>query len=56
MLADMSQWEEFNKIYVTYFQPERLPARSAMGTNGLARGAMLELECAAYSPRRSAPN
>ena len=52
MLADMSHWEEFNKIYVTYFKPERLPARSAIGANGLARGAMLELECAAYSPRR----
>jgi 2-iminobutanoate/2-iminopropanoate deaminase len=52
MLADMSHWEEFNKIYVTYFKPERLPARSAIGANGLARGAMLELECTAYSPRR----
>jgi reactive intermediate/imine deaminase len=52
MLADMSHWEEFNKIYVTYFKPERLPARSAIGASGLARGAMLELECTAYSPRR----
>jgi 2-iminobutanoate/2-iminopropanoate deaminase len=52
MLADMSRWEEFNKLYVTYFKPERLPARSAIGANGLARGAMLELECIAYSPRR----
>jgi 2-iminobutanoate/2-iminopropanoate deaminase len=52
MLADMSHWQEFNKIYVTYFKPERLPARSAIGANGLARGAMLELECVAYSPRR----
>jgi 2-iminobutanoate/2-iminopropanoate deaminase len=52
MLADMSHWEEFNRIYVTYFKSERLPARSAIGANGLARGAMLELECAAYSPRR----
>ncbi len=52
MLADMSHWEEFNQLYVTYFKPERLPARSAIGANGLARGAMLELECTAYSPRR----
>ena len=51
MLADMSRWEEFNRIYVTYFKPERLPARSAIGANGLALGAMLELECSAYSPR-----
>ena len=47
MLADMSRWEDFNKIYVTYFKPERLPARSALGANGLARGAQLELECLA---------
>jgi len=47
MLADMSRWEEFNKIYVTYFKPERLPARSAIGANGLARGAQIELECLA---------
>ena len=47
MLADMSRWEDFNKIYVTYFKPERLPARSAIGANGLARGAQIELECLA---------
>jgi 2-iminobutanoate/2-iminopropanoate deaminase len=49
MLADMSHWEDFNKIYVGYFKPERLPARSAFGTNGLARGAQLELECMAHA-------
>ena len=48
MLADMSRWDDFNKIYVTYFDPERLPARSAFGTNGLALGAEVELECWAY--------
>ena len=47
MLADMSRWEDFNKIYITYFKPERLPARSAIGANGLARGAQIELECLA---------
>jgi 2-iminobutanoate/2-iminopropanoate deaminase len=35
---------------VTYFKPERLPARSAIGANGLAHGAMVELECIAYAP------
>jgi 2-iminobutanoate/2-iminopropanoate deaminase len=48
MLADMSRWADFNKIYVTYFNPDRLPARSAFGTNGLALGAEVELECLAY--------
>ena len=45
MLTDMSQWGEFNKIYVTYFKPDRLPARSAFGAAALARGAHVELEC-----------
>ncbi|MBL9096318.1 MAG: RidA family protein, partial [Alphaproteobacteria bacterium] len=25
MLADMSKWADFNKVYVTYFKPDRLP-------------------------------
>jgi 2-iminobutanoate/2-iminopropanoate deaminase len=52
MLADMSKWGDFNKIYVTYFDPDRLPARSAFGTNGLALGAEVELECVAYADRQ----
>jgi len=48
MLTDMSRWSDFNKIYVTYFEPDRLPARSAFGVNGLALGAQVELECCAY--------
>ena len=43
MLADMNEWGEMNKVYVTYF-PTHLPARSAMGVNGLARGARVEIE------------
>ena len=49
MLADMSKWGAFNKVYVTYFKPEHLPARSALGANGLALGAQLELECWAFA-------
>ena len=49
MLADMSQWPAFNKVYTTYFDAGRLPARSAFGCNGLALGAQLELECMAYA-------
>jgi enamine deaminase RidA (YjgF/YER057c/UK114 family) len=41
----------FNKIYVTYFKPDRLPARSALGANGLALGAQVELECWAFAPK-----
>lgn len=47
MMADMKQWGDFNKIYVGYFKPDRLPARSAFGANGLALGALLEVECMA---------
>jgi len=54
MLADMSKWAEFNKVYVGYFDPDRLPARSAFGANGLALGALVELECCAYISNRPA--
>ena len=52
MLADMSQWAEFNKIYVGYFKPNRLPSRSAFGANGLALGAALEVECWARAGKK----
>ena len=51
MLADMSQWQDFNKVYVTWFDPDRLPARSAFGASGLALGAQVELECMAHVTR-----
>ena len=46
MLADMGEWSEMNKVYVTYFD-KHLPARSALGANGLALGARVEIECVA---------
>ncbi len=52
MIADMSKWGDFNKIYLTYFNPDRLPARSAFGSNGLALGAQIEVECMAYAGAR----
>ncbi len=51
MLADMAKWADFNTVYVTYFDPDRLPARSAFGANGLALGAEVELECWAHMPK-----
>jgi len=54
MLADMSEWAEFNKIYVSCFAPDRLPARSAFGANGLALGAKVEVECMARFPEGTA--
>jgi reactive intermediate/imine deaminase len=48
MLADMSKWSDFNKVYVGYFKPDRMPARSAFGAAALALGAQVEVECMAY--------
>lgn len=45
MLADVKEWGEMNEVYRTYFKKERLPARSALGANGLALGARVEIEC-----------
>ncbi|MGI8732566.1 MAG: RidA family protein [Pyrinomonadaceae bacterium] len=45
MLADMSEWAAMNEVYVTYFAKDRLPARSALGVNGLALSARVEIEC-----------
>ena len=46
MLADMSEWADMNKVYVTFFG-RHFPARSALGVNGLALGARIEIECIA---------
>jgi len=46
MLTDMTEWEAMNNVYVTYFH-KHLPARSALGANGLALGARVEIECIA---------
>jgi len=44
MLADMREWDRMNVVYATYF-PKNKPARSALGANGLALGARVEIEC-----------
>ena len=51
-LGDMQNWADFNKVYMTYFPDGPLPARSAVGVNGLALGAMLEIECQAYAGKK----
>ena len=52
MLDDMKDWPAFNKVYVTYFPDGKYPARSAFGTDGLALGALVEVECIAYAGKR----
>ena len=51
-LADMKDWPAFNKVYVPYFPTGKMPARSAFGANGLALGALLEIECQAYAGKK----
>jgi reactive intermediate/imine deaminase len=43
-LADMGEWAAMNEVYREFF-PEKRPARSALGVNGLALGARVEIEC-----------
>ena len=50
MLADISDWSTFNEIYKTYFSGN-YPARSALGANGLALGARVEVECIAATDK-----
>ena len=48
MLADIAKWGDFNDVYKTFFS-EPFPARSAIGANGLAIGAQVEVECIAVA-------
>lgn len=50
MLADMGEWSQFNAAYLEFFGDVPLPARSALGCNGLALGARVEIECIAAAP------
>lgn len=52
MLSDMKLWPSFNKAYLEYFPKPSLPARSAFGANGLALGALVEIECQAYAGKK----
>lgn len=45
-LADIKEWAAMNQVYITYF-PSNPPARSALGSSGLALGARTEIECMA---------
>ena len=52
MLDNMADWPAFNTVYVTYLPDGKFPARSAFGADGLALGALLEVECIAYAGKR----
>ena len=46
-LANMDEWGAMNEVYKTYFKNP--PARSALGTSGLALNASVEIECIAIT-------
>lgn len=48
-LDDMAEWDAMNEVYSEFF-PEEPPARSALGADGLAAGASVEIECIAVLP------
>jgi 2-iminobutanoate/2-iminopropanoate deaminase len=37
-------YEVFNRLYKSYFEPGRLPARTCIGVTALARGARVEID------------
>jgi 2-iminobutanoate/2-iminopropanoate deaminase len=50
MLADMADWPAFNEVWRAFLK-RPFPARSALGANGLALGARVEVECIATAAR-----
>ena len=47
-LADIKEWAAMNETYRTFFTGKP-PARSTIGTSGLALGARVEIECIAVA-------
>ena len=54
MLADIGEWAAFNTIYKQAFTAP-YPARSALGVNGLALEARVEVECVAVAADKREP-
>lgn len=50
-LADMEDFAAFNAVYRSFFKEGRYPARSTVAVKGLALGAAIEVECAAFNPK-----
>lgn len=51
-LADIADFDAFNAVYRGYFQTSPRPVRITCAS-GLWGGIKIEVECTAYSPRRS---
>jgi reactive intermediate/imine deaminase len=44
-------YESFNETYQSFFEPNRLPARTTVGVTALAVGALVEIDCIARRPK-----
>ena len=47
MLLDIKDWPKMSKVYKSFFNRKKLPARSAFAGSGLALNAKVEIECLA---------
>ena len=47
LLHFSEDYERMNAVYETYFAPEKRPARTCVGVNGLARNALVEIDLVA---------
>lgn len=43
-------YENFNRVYESYFEPEKLPARTCIGVTALALDALVEVDFVARRP------
>ena len=50
-LLDFDDYDTFNRTYLRWF-PDRLPSRTCVGVNGLALGALVELDVVAHCNNR----
>ena len=46
-LVNFKDFDKMNDVYKTYFDPEKLPARTCIGVTGLAVGASVEIDLTA---------
>jgi reactive intermediate/imine deaminase len=45
-----ADYSAMNAVYASYFAPGRRPARTCIGVNGLAKGALIEIDMVARRP------
>ena len=43
-LVNFQDFDEMNKVYLSYFSKDKLPARTCIGVTGLAVGASVEID------------